>query len=91
MGVFRASSCLMTSRKPGAGLRGSSDGKVADRGVFNPAGRADRGVFRLGRLGIRIVGVLRAGKVDFGEVDGMVDDGDDGEMSMSIHLYIQRP
>ena len=43
MGVFRSSSCLITSSKPGAGLRGSSDGRVADRGVLSSLSRADRG------------------------------------------------
>ena len=43
MGVFRSSSRLITSRKPGAGLRGCSDGKVADRGVLSSFSRADRG------------------------------------------------
>lgn len=43
MGVFRSSSCLITSRKPGAGLRGCSDGRVADRGVLSSLRRADRG------------------------------------------------
>lgn len=82
MGVVKSSSCLITSRKPGAGLLGSSDGSVADRGVFNPGGNADRGVLSrdgtadrgvlmVGRLGVLMVGVLRGGKVGFGEVDGM--------------------
>lgn len=43
MGVFRSSSCFITSSKPDAGLRGCSDGKVADRGVLSSLRRAERG------------------------------------------------
>lgn len=83
MGVLRSSSCLMMSRKPGTGLLGSSEGKVADRGVVSPEGKADRGVTNsegnadrgvliAGRLGAWIVGVLRAGKVGLGDTEGMM-------------------
>lgn len=83
MGVLRSSSCLIISRKPGAGLRGSSEGSVADRGVLSPEGsadrgvrnsegRADRGVLMDGRLGVWIDGVLRAGKAGLGEAEGMM-------------------
>lgn len=47
MGVLMSSSCLMMSRKPEAGLLGSSDGKVAERGVLSD-----------GNLGVGTVGVL---------------------------------
>lgn len=86
MGVLRSSSCLMISRKPGAGLRGSSEGSVADRGVVSPdgradrgvrnsEGRADRGVLMVGSLGVWMVGVLRAGKVGLGDAEGMMTFG----------------
>lgn len=36
IGVLMSSSCLIMSRKPWAGLLGSSDGSIADRGVLRP-------------------------------------------------------
>lgn len=51
IGVFKSSSCLMTSSRPGCGLLGSSDGRVADLGVLR-AGRLG-----LGDLGVMMVGV----------------------------------
>ncbi len=76
MGVLRSSSCLITSSQPDAGLRGSSEGNVADRGVLNfsrraegggfiSPGRADRGV--QSSLGTADRGVRRSlGRADRG-------------------------
>lgn len=50
MGVLMSSSCLIMSRKPGAGLLGNSEGRAADRG-----GLMDE------RPEVLIVGVLRLG------------------------------
>lgn len=61
----------MTSSIPGAGLRGSSDGKVAVDGVFNA------GSVGLGDLGVLMVGMVGVGVVeedeDTGDGDGEVD------------------
>lgn len=85
MGVLRSSSCLMMSRKPGAGLLGNSEGRAADRGVLMDGrlGVWMVGVLRLGvwiagvisdgRPGVwTVVGVFRAGSVGFGEAEGMI-------------------
>lgn len=70
MGVLRSSSCLIRSRKPGAGLRGSSEGKVADRGVLNSLSRADRGV--LSSLGKADRGVFSwPGRADRGVLSSL--------------------
>ena len=66
IGVLASSSCLMTSRSPGAGLRGSSEGRVADLGVLSGgrSGFGERGVCMVGRSGF--------GDVGFGEAEGMI-------------------
>lgn len=76
IGVFRSSSCLIMSRKPRAGLLGSSDGSIAERGVLR-TGLEFIAFFRLvawpvavlseGRLESRI-GVFKTGKVGLAEV-----------------------
>ena len=71
MGVFKSSSRLMTLSNAEAGLRGSSDGSVAERGVFKAAESADRVVLAVGRVGVRMVGVINAGNVGLGDVEGM--------------------
>ena len=73
MGVLRSSSTFTTSRWPGTGLLGSSEGRVADLGVFK-AGKVGFG--DLGDM-VLIVGVGGSGfsiaRVrDFSIVDGMV-------------------
>lgn len=71
MGVFRSSSRLIRSRKPGAGLRGSSDGNVADRGVLSSLSRADRGVLNpLSRADRGVVSSL--GRADRGVLSSIV-------------------
>ena len=83
MGVLMSSSCLITSRRPDAGLLGSSDGRVAERGVLSDGnfgvgmvgvlfGACEVGVLSVGRLGIWIDGVFSAGRVGFGEAEGMI-------------------
>lgn len=76
IGVFISSSCLIMSRKPSAGLLGSSDGSIAERGFlrtpnwFAPLLRLvpwPVGVLSEGRLETR-VGVFKAGKVGLAEV-----------------------
>lgn len=56
IGVVKSLSLLMTSSIPGAGLRGSSDGKVAVEGVFNVGrfGLGDRGVLMVGMVGVGV-------------------------------------
>ena len=49
-----SSSCLITSRRPTAGLFGSSEGSVADIGVL-----------RAGRVGLGDLGVLMVGSSGF--------------------------
>ena len=73
MGVLRSSSTFTTSRWPGTGLLGISEGRVADLGVFKA------GKFGFGDFGdtVLIVGVGGSGfsiaRVrDFSIVDGMV-------------------
>ena len=73
MGVLRSSSTFTTSRWPGTGLLGSSEGRAADLGVFRA------GKFGFGDFGdmVLIVGVGGSGfsiaRVrDFSIVDGMV-------------------
>ena len=73
MGVLRSSSTFTTSRWPGTGLLGSSEGRVADLGVLR-AGRVGFGDF--GDM-VLIVGVGGSGfsmarARDFSIVDGMV-------------------
>lgn len=70
IGVFVSSSCLMTSRSPGAGLLGSSDGNVADLGVLSG------GSSGLGERGVWIVGTACFGDGGFDEVEGMMIFGD---------------
>lgn len=76
MGVRMSSSCLMMSRKPDAGLLGSSEGRVAERGVLRD------GILRVGklkdvwRLGVgRLEDVLRLGV-------GMVGKDGDGRLGI---------
>lgn len=59
MGVRMSSSCLMMSRKPAAGLLGSSDGSVAERGVLSDGNRrfCMDGVL----FGVCVVGVVSDG------------------------------
>lgn len=94
MGVRMSSSCLMMSRKPDAGLLGSSDGSVAERGVLSDGplrvcpvgvlwGACVVGVLSDGRLGICIDGVFRAGRVGLGEADGMMGSRSPSEPTVS--------
>lgn len=74
MGVFMSSSCLIRSNHPGRGLRGSSDGRIpAERGSSEGKGPADRGVKSIGTADR---GVLRVGRVGLivGEAEGMIAD-----------------
>ena len=66
MGVLVSSSCLTTSRSPGAGLLGSSEGRVADRGVLS-GGRSG-----FGERGAWMVGMSGWGDIAVGEAEGMV-------------------
>lgn len=91
IGVLRSSSCLITSSIPGAGLLGSSDGRVIDDGVFR-AGRAgfgDRGVLMIGTVGVGVgedddVGVaddeVELSTADDGGGDDASDEGGEGMM-----------
>ena len=69
MGVFMSSSsCFMISSRPGRGLLGSSDGKLAVAGVLR-AGKAG-----FGDLGVSAVGevVLMVGGIGSGEAGDMM-------------------
>ncbi len=69
MGVLMSSSsCLITSSRPGSGLLGSSEGRLAVLGVLR-AGKVG-----LGDLGVSAVGevVLMVGGVGLGEVGDMM-------------------
>ena len=69
MGVFMSSSsCLMISSRPGNGLLGSSDGRLAVLGVLR-AGKAG-----FGDLGVSAVGevVLMVGGMGLGEDGAMM-------------------
>lgn len=50
IGVLMSSSCFITSSRPGIGLFGSSEGRVADLGVLSA------GSSGFGERGVRIVG-----------------------------------
>ena len=64
MGVFRSSSCLITSRWPGIGLLGNSEGSVAEQGVLR------EGKDGLGDLG-DVVLMVGVGGRGFSMVDGI--------------------
>ena len=69
MGVFMSSSsCLMTSSRPGSGLLGNSEGRVAVLGVLRAgkAGFGDLGVSASGEV------VLMVGGRGLGEVGAMM-------------------
>ena len=66
IGVRASSSCLITSRRPGAGLFGSSDGSGADLGVFSA------GSSGFGERGLLIVGSEESEEPEVGEAEGMV-------------------
>ena len=66
IGVRASSSCLITSRRPGAGLFGSSDGSGADLGVF----RAGSSGF--GERGVSMVGSEDSEETEVGEAEGMI-------------------
>ena len=86
IGVLVSSSCLITSSKPGAGLLGSSEGRVADLGVLSAgsSGFGERGVRMVGRddsdavdfkgdgLDCSTIGGEGSVEVDSGEAEGMV-------------------
>lgn len=67
IGVFISSSCLIISRKPSAGLLGSSEGSMAECVVFLRLFTWPVGFLSEGRLETR-VGVFKAGKVGLTEV-----------------------
>lgn len=75
IGVVRSSSLLMTSSIPGAGLLGSSEGRVAVDGVFKAgrAGLGDRGVLMVGTIGVGV-----------GEDDDTGDGDDEVERSVRV-------
>ena len=90
MGVLRSSSIFTTSRWPGTGLLGSSEGRVADLARWPGTGLlgssegrvADLGVFRAGRFGfgdfgdmVLIVGVGGSGFSIARERDFSIVDG----------------
>ena len=66
IGVLVSSSCLTTSKSPGTGLLGSSEGRVADLGVLSGgrSGFGERGAWMVGMSGLGDIGV--------GEVEGMM-------------------
>ena len=71
MGVFiSSSSCFMISRRPGSGLLGSSDGRLAVFGVLRAgkAGLGDSGESAVGEVTV----VLMVGGMGFGEVGAMM-------------------
>lgn len=69
----------MTSSIPGAGLRGSSEGNVADEGVFSAgrAGLGDRGVLMMGTEGIVVGEEDTVGDVDDEVEPSVTEDGCD--------------
>lgn len=79
IGVLMSSSFLMTSSIPGAGLRGSSEGNVADEGVFSDgrAGLGDRGVLMMGTEGIGVGEEDTVGDVDDEVEPSVTEDGCD--------------
>ena len=71
MGVFiSSSSCFMISRRPGSGLLGSSDGRLAVLGVLRAgkAGLGDSGESAVGEVTV----VLMVGGMGSGEVGAMM-------------------
>lgn len=64
----------MISSIPGAGLLGSSEGRVADDGVFNA------GSVGLGERGVLMVGIAGVG---VGEDDGVGDADDESDPSVA--------
>lgn len=69
----------MTSSIPGAGLRGSSEGNVADDGVFSAVrvGLGDRGVLMMGTEGIGVGEEDPVGDVDDEVEPSVTDEGGD--------------
>lgn len=74
-----SSSLLITSSIPGAGLRGISEGNVADEGVFNAGkvGLGDRGVLMMGTKGVGVGEADTVGEVDDEADPSVADEGGD--------------
>ena len=81
IGVLMSSSCFITSSRPGIGLFGSSEGRVADLGVLSA------GSSGFGERGVRIVGreCSSSEPVD-GEGDGPSSAEVGGEPSEEIEV-----
>ena len=69
----------MTSSIPGTGLLGSSEGNVADDGVFNVGnvGLGDRGVLMMGTEGVGVGEDDEVGEVDDDADLSVTDEGGD--------------
>ena len=100
IGVLVSSSCFITSSKPGAGLLGSSEGRVADLGVLSAgsSGFGERGVRMVGRddseavdfrgdgLDCAKIGDEGSVAVGSGEAEGMIA----GQSSSMYYEYIEK-
>ena len=100
IGVLVSSSCFITSSKPGAGLLGSSEGRVADLGVLSAgsSGFGERGVRMVGRddseavdfkgdgFDCAEVGMEGSIEVDSGEAEGMIA----GPSASMYYEYIEK-